>query len=1001
MKTLTLSAVVQISVIAGMLPTKVAASGYESRLVTPLLSGIQMNTELATKLTANGLVPSAVAGQSTFFLPRRAILAHQYQLWQANGDTGVAQPVPGAPVMAEALSLASDGTSIWFIHEGALWRAQGDGSSAASQTLSPGVSLSGTPVACRGRVYAMGALNQTQRGLYIHDIAAGTGTLHTGVAGNGTTFRWADSVSLISTADRVLVTFYSGTANRYEIHTVEPSASPAAKFLTHGQPAASQSVGDGRELLLAAGRRVPGNVSVPDSYAYDIIRTDGATTPLPAAHLVATFSHSGPGANAVSFGAVNGGRVIFLFREAEATAAVNGLYAGIAGQPGALRRITSFLPNSWSGCSEGRVAYTSQYGTDVSVTDGSPGIPLLPAAPEGTSRRLIGPVDTGVLMGSRTSDGSASMSILSGNPGEAPQPVSLPPDADLRAFLADIYGVPAAGGAWLVPWETADTGREPWLIRRQGARVTADINPGRSSSSGSAMDAAAGSRIIYHTAKIGPNYIETTLHSTEGYGAGDKLMDLPSGLRVAGAASSGSQCYLSTNGNSGSYYVTNGTPAGTLLLGTVNGVAGTVESRSGRALFFPWINTVPVPFYSLYLSNGTVPGTGPATGFSSANSFSRLGAAGDYLYFLKGTERWTCEVSSGVTAPRPVGPGGTPAVYAADGLWRTDGTDAGSFRLLPGEFGVALEREALWWCAGRLTPGGNWQLCRSDASVNGTVTLAEIAPPGEPVPLLLAVLDGGRVLFRRGVQLWVSDGTEQGTQRLGGTMVLDASGSAAWDTPDDGQAAEFNSRWFFPGTTAATGREVWFTDGTVAGTMLAEDYSPGAASTLPVRFVVAGGVLYYQTERADGIGAIRALRFTSAQSFESWASAHGLTGADALPDASPARDGVNNFIKYAFNLDPASASAAILSPGSESGLPRLESFLKDGAPWGRLPWLRRAGSDLVYTPQSSSDLTSWHPGTDWSVVDVAAVPGSAFEHCSVEFRILDAYRYFRVKVTGP
>ena len=93
-------------------------------------------------------------------------------------------------------------------------------------------------------------------------------------------------------------------------------------------------------------------------------------------------------------------------------------------------------------------------------------------------------------------------------------------------------------------------------------------------------------------------------------------------------------------------------------------------------------------------------------------------------------------------------------------------------------------------------------------------------------------------------------------------------------------------------------------------------------------------------------------------------AAAGLTGNDALPTATPFNDGVENLLKYAFNMNLAGPDASSLPPGTgTSGLPSITT--PPGAPAGtlRYEFLRRKGSGLVYTPQKSSSLDSnnWMP----------------------------------------
>ena len=91
--------------------------------------------------------------------------------------------------------------------------------------------------------------------------------------------------------------------------------------------------------------------------------------------------------------------------------------------------------------------------------------------------------------------------------------------------------------------------------------------------------------------------------------------------------------------------------------------------------------------------------------------------------------------------------------------------------------------------------------------------------------------------------------------------------------------------------------------------------------------------------------------------YEIWATAAGLSGPDALPDAVPHGDGVANLLKYAFHLEGSGADVRTLSGGA--GLAGLPEFRLVGSGAGavfRVEYLRRKGSGLGYVPQVSSTL---------------------------------------------
>ncbi|MEM1083746.1 MAG: choice-of-anchor D domain-containing protein [Verrucomicrobiota bacterium] len=82
----------------------------------------------------------------------------------------------------------------------------------------------------------------------------------------------------------------------------------------------------------------------------------------------------------------------------------------------------------------------------------------------------------------------------------------------------------------------------------------------------------------------------------------------------------------------------------------------------------------------------------------------------------------------------------------------------------------------------------------------------------------------------------------------------------------------------------------------------------------------------------------------------------GLRGDDADPDAIPFDDGIENVLKYAFNLDLTGSDASTLEADGDSGLPRYSVVEDGGNFFFRFEFLRRKGSGLIYTPQKSTTL---------------------------------------------
>ena len=101
---------------------------------------------------------------------------------------------------------------------------------------------------------------------------------------------------------------------------------------------------------------------------------------------------------------------------------------------------------------------------------------------------------------------------------------------------------------------------------------------------------------------------------------------------------------------------------------------------------------------------------------------------------------------------------------------------------------------------------------------------------------------GDRVFFSaddgvRGAELWVTDGTEAGTQMV---MDINPVGSS-----NPMRFTRLGNRIVFAADDGKNGNEVWVSDGTPAGTQLLKDVNAGAENSSPLELVAAGGSLFF------------------------------------------------------------------------------------------------------------------------------------------------------------
>lgn len=188
------------------------------------------------------------------------------------------------------------------------------------------------------------------------------------------------------------------------------------------------------------------------------------------------------------------------------------------------------------------------------------------------------------------------------------------------------------------------------------------------------------------------------------------------------------------------------------------------------------------------------------------------------------------------------------------GMWRTDGTAAGTHRIYDGipDWHVAPRPPAQWngfLYYPVITAAGTW-LARTDGTTPGTATIAKIAGwyGGAPCG------DGKLCFATEGSSVAITDGTAAGTS----VLLSTASG---YETYRPREMTAMGKRVFFNayddrnglcmrvpaglGTRQVCG-DLWTSDGTAAGTHLFKDLLPGGAPGAPEHlFASSAGRLYF------------------------------------------------------------------------------------------------------------------------------------------------------------
>ena len=220
------------------------------------------------------------------------------------------------------------------------------------------------------------------------------------------------------------------------------------------------------------------------------------------------------------------------------------------------------------------------------------------------------------------------------------------------------------------------------------------------------------------------------------------------------------------------------------------------------------------------------------------------------------------------------------------------------------------------------------ELWVSDGTADGTLLDADVAPgtfedyygdiqPSSSDIQYFGIYNGKLYFSAFEDEVWVSDGTAEGTQ-----LVANIGANTSNSNP--GLFTEFNDKLYFVANDGENGDELWVSDGTSEGTELAVDIAPGGASSTPSNLIEFNDKLYFTafrdelwvsdgtfegTEKAtdinigasDGLAEFNGKLYFSAfqedTGRELWATDGTTEGTQLVADINP---GTNSSLPYGF-----------------------------------------------------------------------------------------------------
>lgn len=291
---------------------------------------------------------------------------------------------------------------------------------------------------------------------------------------------------------------------------------------------------------------------------------------------------------------------------------------------------------------------------------------------------------------------------------------------------------------------------------------------------------------------------------------------------------------------------------------------------SGNKLFF--IANDNVNGNGLWITDGAVANTIKLTSSATPiNSIDDIIAYNNKVYFsyndgVNGYELWVSDGTiAGTTLFKDIVPGSGgsyPKAFTVANnklffmsdidhkLYVCDGTAAGTaiiknngVALFNGLADFAVMNTDIYFTSDNGT-GSGYGLWKSDGTLAGTVLVK---------PDIISTFPGNYAVLNNqlyfnsfdginGSELWVSDGTAAGTNMVI-NLRAESGGTMYSGNPDN--FIVYNNKVYFSANDDVHGRELFSSDGTLAGTQLVKDMEPGINGSYPLQNIVYNGQLFF------------------------------------------------------------------------------------------------------------------------------------------------------------